>query len=65
MYSNSNKVLIDTEGSGSLLYLPIDKLIQSGGSSGANDAMRRQGSQSTPVTPQPQQEASRERRTRQ
>lgn len=27
VYSNSNKVILDSEGSGNLLYLPIDKLI--------------------------------------
>ena len=38
VYSNSNKVILDSEGSGNLLYLPIDKLVggedrTSGGSS--------------------------------
>ena len=28
VYGNSNKVLIDSQGSGNLLYLPIDKMIQ-------------------------------------
>jgi membrane protease subunit HflK len=28
VYGNSNKVLIDSQGSGNLLYLPIDKIIQ-------------------------------------
>ncbi len=28
VYSNSNKVLIDTEGAGNLLYLPIDQLVR-------------------------------------
>jgi membrane protease subunit HflK len=28
VYSNSNKVLLDAEGSGNLLYLPVDQLIQ-------------------------------------
>ena len=28
VYRNSNKVLIDSQGSGNLLYLPIDKMIQ-------------------------------------
>ena len=28
VYGNSNKVLLDSKGSGNLLYLPIDKLIQ-------------------------------------
>lgn len=29
MFSNASKVLVDTKGQGSLLYLPLDKLIQS------------------------------------
>jgi membrane protease subunit HflK len=28
VYSNSNKVLLDAEGSGNLLYLPVDKLME-------------------------------------
>ena len=31
VYRNSNKVILDSEGSGNLLYLPIDKLIEGGG----------------------------------
>ena len=27
VYANSNKVLMDSEGSGNLIYLPIDKLL--------------------------------------
>ena len=34
MLSNSSKVLVDQKGGNSLLYLPLDKLIQSGGNSG-------------------------------
>lgn len=30
VYSNSNKVLLDAAGSGNLIYLPIDKLIEQG-----------------------------------
>lgn len=32
VYSNSNKVLLDAKGSGSLLYLPIDQLMKKGAS---------------------------------
>ncbi|HJP04851.1 MAG: FtsH protease activity modulator HflK [Gammaproteobacteria bacterium] len=32
VYSNSNKVLLDAEGGGNLLYLPVDKLMQRGSS---------------------------------
>ncbi len=31
VYSNSSKVLLDAEGSGNLLYLPMDKLMNQGG----------------------------------
>ena len=31
VYSKSNKVILDSEGSGNLLYLPIDKLVGEGG----------------------------------
>jgi membrane protease subunit HflK len=31
VYSNSTKVLLDAEGSGNLLYLPVDQLIKQGG----------------------------------
>jgi len=41
VYSRSNKVLLDSEGSGNLLYLPIDQLIrQSGGSSSDANSSR-------------------------
>ena len=30
VYRNSNKVLLDSEGSGNLLYLPVDKLLEQG-----------------------------------
>jgi membrane protease subunit HflK len=29
IYANTSKVLVDTKGSGNLLYLPLDKLMQS------------------------------------
>jgi len=34
VYGNSNKVLLDSEGSGNLLYLPVDQLMRSSGSGG-------------------------------
>jgi len=41
IYSRSNKVLLDSEGSGNLLYLPIDQLIrQSGGASMSGSSLR-------------------------
>ena len=35
VYANSSKVLLDAEGSGNLLYLPIDQLMKQAGQSGA------------------------------
>lgn len=68
VYSRSSKVLLDAEGSGNLLYLPIDKLVGAGGRTGvsgdpgvspetpvAEDEDRRAGDD----------EAARDRRTRQ
>lgn len=66
VYRNSNKVILDTEGSGNLLYLPIDKLIQQGNQQGANSSTRMPGAQSSSANPDSQQaDGSRERRTRQ
>ena len=36
VFSNSSKVLLDAEGSGNLLYLPVDKLMEQKGASRAN-----------------------------
>ena len=40
VYSNSNKVILDSQGSGNLLYLPIDKLIGEDGRSALRPAER-------------------------
>ena len=66
VYASSNKVLIDSDGSGNLLYLPIDKMIEG--------AVQRQGAQEL-TRPSEQSQfnssdrqgnlESRERRTRQ
>jgi membrane protease subunit HflK len=45
VYRNSSKVIIDSEGSGNLLYLPIDKLIE--GRGGAYPAQMNDRSRST------------------
>jgi len=43
--SNSTKILIDVEGGGNLLYLPLDKLMQqSQGSSGSSGTSSRPSS---------------------
>ncbi len=63
VYSNSNKVIIDTDGSGNLLYLPIDQLINKSRSTGSNTGR----SATAPVTDAQSlydENADRERRTR-
>jgi membrane protease subunit HflK len=67
VYGRSNKVFLDAEGSGNLLYLPIDQLMQQGSRSVTSEGNRASDS------PSPQQQRndaltesvdSRERRTR-
>ena len=65
VYRNSNKVILDSQGSGNLLYLPIDKLIEGG----SRRSLADRGLQSDPSPPMSQTEISRaedsrERRTR-
>ena len=38
VYANSSKVLLDAEGSGNLIYLPVDKLIEQGARGGSRDS---------------------------
>ena len=38
LYSGANKVLLDAEGSGNLLYLPVDQLMKRGAGSGQSSA---------------------------
>jgi len=45
VYSNTSKVMVDAKGQGNLLYLPLDKLIQSAGAATASQAT---GSTETP-----------------
>ena len=45
VYSNSNKVIIDSEGSGNMLYLPIDQLVNQSKSTSTNQASRAADSQ--------------------
>jgi membrane protease subunit HflK len=68
VYGNATKVILDSEGSGNLLYLPIDKLLNQDGT-----RIMRQGAVSSLPSPAPrdsssdtrQSSDSRERRTRQ
>ena len=67
VYSRSNKVILDAEGSGNLLYLPIDQLVGQGSRSSSADGNRAADSQ-TPAQSQTDVRIepvdSRERRTR-
>ena len=66
VYGNSSKVLLDTEGSGNLLYLPIDKLIEGAGQRQSLDEMNRLTEQSRTTSPERRLEMeNRERRSRQ
>ena len=66
VYGNTNKVLIDSEGSGNLLYLPIDKLIEGASQRQSAQELSRPAEQSRNTPQDRQLEAeSRERRTRQ
>ncbi|NNC77081.1 MAG: FtsH protease activity modulator HflK [Woeseiaceae bacterium] len=66
VYRNSNKVILDSAGSGNLLYLPIDKMLQN---SGAMQSLGDRNRQTDSTTSNPQVETrpnadERERRTR-
>jgi membrane protease subunit HflK len=67
VYANSSKIFVDSQGSGNLLYLPIDKLINRQAQSPATsqshggDAQSSQTSRATPAD----SSTSRERKTRQ
>jgi len=40
VYTNTTKVLVDTRGNGNLLLMPLDKILQAAGDSGAADSKR-------------------------
>ncbi len=66
VYGNSNKVLLDSRGSGNLLYLPIDKLIEGAGRKPTAQELSRIAEESRTTSPEMRLEADeRERRTRQ
>ena len=68
VYRNSNKVIIDSKGSGNLLYLPIDKLIQNRGGVYQSQQNDRLGSADSLAPGQAgglDESDARERRTRQ
>jgi membrane protease subunit HflK len=67
VYSRTNKVLIDAEGSGNLLYLPIDQLIrQSGAGGNSSNSSRLSDAQLRAIEAESnaQTDDSRDRRTR-
>ena len=63
VYGNSNKVLMDSEGSGNLMYLPIDKLLQQN-SSQKNESTGNNSSQPTRDNPTTSSQDPRMRRVR-
>ena len=66
VYANTNKVLLDSAGSGNLLYLPIDKLIEGGSQRPSMQEMDRLTEQSRTTSPERRLEMeNRDRRTRQ
>jgi len=68
VYSRSNKVLLDAEGSGNLLYLPLDKLMERAGSGSMSGESNRAADSQVPETPgstETNRDISRERKTRQ
>ncbi len=66
VYGSTNKVLLDSKGSGNLLYLPIDKLIEGASRQQSAQELDRLTEQSRTTSPEMRLEMeSRERRTRQ
>ena len=67
VYSRTNKVIIDSDGSGSLMYLPLDQLMRQSNSGAANSNVSRTGDlelQPLDAASAGRAEESRERRTR-
>ena len=66
VYGSTNKVLLDSAGSGNLLYLPIDKLIEGASQRQSAQELNRLTEQSRTTSPERRLELEdRERRTRQ
>ena len=64
VYQNSNKVLMDSDGSGNLIYLPIDKLLEQNKSQQSNRALAPNQSIDTPSSQTNQNQDPRMRRVR-
>ena len=71
VYANSSKVIVDAEGSGNLMYLPIDQLMNRPGRTGSGGESNRAADSQSPQTSEPKLESGyteddpRERRMRQ
>ena len=66
VYASTNKVLLDTDGSGNLLYIPIDKLIEGASQRQSVQEIDRLTEQSRTTSPERRIELeNRDRRTRQ
>lgn len=67
VYGNANKVIVDSDGSGSLMYLPLDQLMQRRPTFGEPPAQRLSGDTPLGISAQEEadNEASRQRRVRQ
>jgi modulator of FtsH protease HflK len=67
VYGRSNKIILDSEGSGNLLYLPVDQLMKRSNSSPAGDSTSRSSESTLPpidANSDSRLNASRDRRTR-
>jgi len=49
--SSTSKIIVDTKGSGNLLYLPLDKLMQQGGAAAMSEAQQSQRASPEPAPP--------------
>ncbi|MGI9200789.1 MAG: FtsH protease activity modulator HflK [Woeseiaceae bacterium] len=66
VYGNSNKVIVDSESSGNLMYLPLDQLSRGGSSRpGGGNSGRSTSPTNNQTEPVQQQDDSRQRRQRQ
>ena len=68
VYGKSNKVIIDSQASGNLLYLPIDKLVGGSNSSSSDDESNRAADSQVPASigdPETGRDTSRDRKIRQ
>jgi modulator of FtsH protease HflK len=52
--SSTSKIVVDTKGSGNLLYLPLDKLMQQGGAASLSEAQQSQRTAPEAATPPPE-----------